>query len=916
MTRCADPACATCNQATATAAFRGEQVEASSDCACVSPGTRLPVTMTCPACGHDFDPDEGVTMRVTETTAVEAKDAKKPFGKVEYADPGYQADKKARYPIDTEEHVRAAWSYINQEKNAKKYAPADLKKVKARIKAAMRKLDISVSENSVTEALINGSRSWDDIRELVRRAVRNRLQNDAGMYVWAYIVDISDTDVVYMAESDKLFQCGWSLSGDVVELGEAVQVERTYAPLPTGDGEDQAATESRTVVEGLARVIEAKGKAADGGRIFAVRVIAYGDSKNGRRYPESVLRKAAGLYEGAKAYDHHRSEEEMRSGTIAGLVGYYRTATATSEGIEADLHLLPSAVHAAEALDAALAHEGTEPFVGISHDVYAKFKPIQENGQQIQEATEITSVCSADIVAHPAAGGKATRVVAGGIDNEPAGDAPAGQSTKESGVKPEDVLAALGKASDEQLAAVGLTKAGSKTTETDKPAATEKVTEAGEAKDSMLGRWMIQQKVKDAELPESMVESLTAALPDRITESIVDAQIATVKGMLGNLERAGLAPTVTAKVTQESIEKKIKALDAMFAGNYREGYRSFKQAHADFTGRRRYAFDEDENRVIMRESIGSYDSATRSTESMDTTSWDVVLGDAITRRMIALYSQPSLQTWRQIVSDIVPVNDFRTQRRERIGGYGTLPVVNQGAPYQPLQSPTDEEAVYAVIKRGGTEDLTFEMVANDDMKSVIQIPRLLGLAAAITLYRFIWDILPTNAAVTYDSTALFHANHGNTDNPAVLGQSTLSAARKKMRKQAAYGDSTNVLSTVPKFLIVPPDLEEIAFQLCTSAVAVPSTPAGPSDTPNIHRGLTPIVIDYYTDANDWYTAADPALTPTIEVGFYQGREDPEVFTQADPTVGSMFNADKLTYKIRHIYSGTPLDHRWTYRGAN
>jgi hypothetical protein len=56
------------------------------------------------------------------------------------------------------------------------------------------------------------------------------------------------------------------------------------------------------------------------------------------------------------------------------------------------------------------------------------------------------------------------------------------------------------------------------------------------------------------------------------------------------------------------------------------------------------------------------------------------------------------------------------------------------------------------------------------------------------------------------------------------------------------------------------------------------------------------------------------MTPTLEVGFYQGRQDPELFTQADPSVGSVFNADKITYKIRHVYSGTVLDHRGLYRG--
>ncbi len=250
-----------------------------------------------------------------------------------------------------------------------------------------------------------------------------------------------------------------------------------------------------------------------------------------------------------------------------------------------------------------------------------------------------------------------------------------------------------------------------------------------------------------------------------------------------------------------------------------------------------------------------------------------------------------------------------------VGGYGVLPAVNEGAPYQSLTSPGDEEATYALTKRGGTEDLTLEMIANDDVRAIQRIPVALGRAAAQTLYRFVWDILPTNANVSYEAVALFHTSHGNTAAGA-LSQTSLTAGRVAMRSQAAYGDTSDILSIVPKFLVVPNELEELAFQLSRSVVAVPSTPAGPSDTPNIHQGITPIVIDYYTDANDWYLIADPMDVPTIEIGFYLGRQEPDLFTQSDQSVGSMWNADKLSYKIRHIYSGTVLDHRAFYRGAN
>ena len=69
-----------------------------------------------------------------------------------YADPGYQADKQKRYPVDTPEHVRAALSYIGKRSNASKYSPGDLAKVKAAIYRAAKRHGIdaykSVSDNA------------------------------------------------------------------------------------------------------------------------------------------------------------------------------------------------------------------------------------------------------------------------------------------------------------------------------------------------------------------------------------------------------------------------------------------------------------------------------------------------------------------------------------------------------------------------------------------------------------------------------------------------------------------------------------------------------------------------------------------------------------------------------------------------
>jgi phage head maturation protease len=64
--------------------------------------------------------------------------ADNPHGSLDYADPGYQADGQKRYPIDSEHNIRAAWAFIHQPGNARRYRADQLEQIKARIVVAWR----------------------------------------------------------------------------------------------------------------------------------------------------------------------------------------------------------------------------------------------------------------------------------------------------------------------------------------------------------------------------------------------------------------------------------------------------------------------------------------------------------------------------------------------------------------------------------------------------------------------------------------------------------------------------------------------------------------------------------------------------------------------------------------------------------
>lgn len=66
----------------------------------------------------------------------------KEYGDVQFADPTNN-----KYPIDTPDHVRAAWSYINHKDNAAKYDKDEVATIKDRIKRAAKKHGVEISED-------------------------------------------------------------------------------------------------------------------------------------------------------------------------------------------------------------------------------------------------------------------------------------------------------------------------------------------------------------------------------------------------------------------------------------------------------------------------------------------------------------------------------------------------------------------------------------------------------------------------------------------------------------------------------------------------------------------------------------------------------------------------------------------------
>lgn len=115
------------------------------------PANQLPGWMvTKSAGGKDATPDLLLVLANEIEVLTKASDSKQPYGDVKYADPGYQKDGKKRYPLDSEAHIRAAWSYIAQADNADLYTADQLTAIKAKIKSALKELGATAETTSAT----------------------------------------------------------------------------------------------------------------------------------------------------------------------------------------------------------------------------------------------------------------------------------------------------------------------------------------------------------------------------------------------------------------------------------------------------------------------------------------------------------------------------------------------------------------------------------------------------------------------------------------------------------------------------------------------------------------------------------------------------------------------------------------------
>jgi hypothetical protein len=568
--------------------------------------------------------------------------------------------------------------------------------------------------------------------------------------------------------------------------------------------------------------------------------------------------------------------------------------------------------------------EQDEPdFLGFSIDGDGRWESKIHENQKVKWVNNLASIRSIDLVHEPSAGGRLTKLVASkgaGANDMQDDDNEATMTITKADLQvmlAEAIKEATKPTQDLQAELTVLRETSRKATQF----SSLNVAIASATGLSDLGQQRIRESFSEAiERRDLSQEEIDARIQEQ-----VDYEAALVSRFMP-------VPSAAAKVYlgDGTHEKMYKALQGMFEGEDIEGipqFRSLKEAYCRWTNKDYFDVDPWE---MQSDFGGKYDSGIhhkKIQESLNTAQWNQVYADVFYLMMMKTYrTSPVYNLWRTVVSETENAPDFQTRHWTRIGGYGDLTTVAESATYPLLTTPTDEEVTYAVQKRGGLDDVTFESIVNDRVGAVRRIPVAMGRAAARTLWKFVMNMITTdNPTMAYDSVSLYNAGHNNLNTNQLLTISGMQLAVAAMRQQTAYSEVLEILGerNKPAVMIVPTALEYIAKRILDPsdafATGLVAASVGPSADPDPQAfkgsGITPIVYDVLTDPSDWYLIANPREVETVIIGFFNGRQDPEMFVQDQPNVGSNFTADKTTYKVRHIYSGVVADHRSFYKNV-
>ncbi len=267
--------------------------------------------------------------------------------------------------------------------------------------------------------------------------------------------------------------------------------------------------------------------------------------------------------------------------------------------------------------------------------------------------------------------------------------------------------------------------------------------------------------------------------------------------------------------------------------------------------------------------------------AFSTTSLPGILSNVANKSLLEGYNYIE-DAWRRIVK-IASVNDFKEHSRYRMTGAFKF---EQVGPDGELKHGKVDEQKYGqkADTHGIMFALTRQMIIDDDLSALADIPTQIGMGAAEAIADAVWGLLLSNP-MQADGHPFFDANHKNyrTGAGTELSVDGLTAA------EVAFAEQTKPNGRplgVPARLLLTPTALKVPAELLMTSINLNETTAQGKAKPqsNPHAGKYEVVSSVYLSSaafpghsnKAWYLWADPNRLPTIEVAFLGGVDRPTV----------------------------------------
>jgi len=232
-------------------------------------------------------------------------------------------------------------------------------------------------------------------------------------------------------------------------------------------------------------------------------------------------------------------------------------------------------------------------------------------------------------------------------------------------------------------------------------------------------------------------------------------------------------------------------------------------------------------------------------------------------------------------------SDFRPVNRVDLGLFPNLDKVIEAGEYT-YATIGDSGVTVQVATYGKMFAISRQAIVNDDLDQFSKVPMKMGRAAKRTIGSLVYAVINSNPTMQ-DSVALFHATHGNlAGSGSVISETSLGAARAAMSRQKDDAGIATGIGVKPKFILVPPELLDLAIKVITAE----TTPGDAGRPPNAVRNIATPISDGRLTGTAWYIAADSAQTDTIEVTYLNGQREPVM----EQRMG--WSVDGSEYKVR------------------